>query len=161
MSELAELAGKLQSEGERLIGFYRGLGQSQWEIEVYTDGDVWTIRNTLAHLLTSERAFTKLFEQIRQGGSGVTEDFVIDRYNASQQRRTMDLRPSDLLQAFRQARAAMVTWASELAEEDLQRMGRHPYLGVTSLREMLKMVYIHNQLHYRDARRALRACRKQ
>jgi uncharacterized damage-inducible protein DinB len=156
MSEGADLAAKLQSEGERLLAFFGALGQGQWEAEVYTDGAVWTVRNTLAHLMTSERAFTILFEQIRQGGSGVTEDFAIDRYNASQQRKTMDLRASDLLQSFRQARAAMVTWVSGLAEEDLEKRGRHPFLGVTSLREMLKMVYIHNQVHYRDVRRALK-----
>jgi hypothetical protein len=68
----------------------------------------------------------------------------------------MDLRASDLLQSFRQTRAAMVTWVSGLAEQDLEKRGRHPFLGVTSLREMLKMVYIHNQVHYRDVRRALK-----
>lgn len=46
----------------------------------------------LSHLSPSERALLRLFfEQIRQGGGGVSDDFSIDRYNAAQQEKT---RPS-------------------------------------------------------------------
>jgi hypothetical protein len=38
----------------------------------------------------------------------------------------------------------------------LEKTGRHPFLGVTTLREMIKMIYIHNQTHYRDLRRVLK-----
>ena len=156
MGEVAELAAKLESEGERLRAFFAGLDGDQWQIEVYTEGTVWTIRDIVAHLMTAERAFAILFERIRRGGSGVTEDFAVDRYNASQQHSTKDSSPSDLLQSFGLARVALVKWLSGLAEEELDRKGRHPHLGVTGLREMIKMVYIHSQLHYRDVRRVLR-----
>jgi len=43
---------------------------SQWQKEVYTEGATWTIRNVLAHFVTSERGLLKLFENIRQGGDG-------------------------------------------------------------------------------------------
>ncbi len=155
MAEVAELAAKLKSEGDRLLSFYEGLGEGAWDREVYTEDAVWTVRNTLSHLMTSERAFRALFEQIRRGGSGVSEDFVIDRYNASQQRKTIGLSAADLLQSFREARADMVAWISGLAEADLAKRGRHPFLGMTSLREMIKMLYLHGQIHARDVRRAL------
>jgi hypothetical protein len=50
----------------------------------------------------------------------------------------------------------MVEWVTRLQDSELERTGRHPYLGITTLREMIKMVYIHNQTHYRDIRRVLR-----
>lgn len=156
MSEVAELAVKLDLEGRRLLAVFEGISGSQWQVEVYADGTVWTIQNTLAHLMTAERAFIRLFEQIRQGGGGVTEDFLIDRYNASQIRKTKDMSPTDLLQSYREARSQMVIWISKLAQADLEKRGRHPYLGLTTLREMLKMIYIHNQMHARDVRRALK-----
>ncbi len=137
-------------------GFFQGLEPAQWERPVYTEDATWTIRDTLAHLMTAERAFIRVFEQIRLGGQGVTEDFVIDRYNASQQRKTAALQPAELLDSFRQARADMISWISRLDDADLDKRGRHPYLGSTTLREMIKMIYIHNQLHHRDVRRALR-----
>ncbi len=104
--------------------------------------------------MTSERAFVKLFENIRQGGQGAAEDFVIDRYNASQQEKTKNLNPEELLEQYKAMRAQMVEWVSNISDFDLEKTGRHPGLGVTTLREMIKMVYIHNQTHYRDLRRS-------
>jgi uncharacterized damage-inducible protein DinB len=156
MTEAADLAFKLKAEGEKLVGFFSSLTASQWEVEVYTEAAVWTTRNTLAHLMTAERAFVRLFEQIRQGGQGVSEDFVIDRYNASQHKKTAELSPYHLLERYVAVRQEMVAWVSGLGDSDLDRRGRHPHLGVTTLREMIKMIYIHNQVHYRDIRRALK-----
>ena len=150
------LAEKLSSEGERLAQFFSAMTEEQWRTEVYTEGSVWTIRNILAHLMTAERAFVKLFESIRQGGTGTSEDFSIDRYNARQQEKTRELAPPQLLEAYRAIRAEMVAWVSKLEQADLEKSGRHPYLGQTTLLEMIKMIYLHNQIHYRDMRRALR-----
>ncbi len=156
MTEIVELAEKLRSEGEKLSGFFAGLTGEQWGIEVYTEGSVWTTRNILAHLVTSERAFVKLFEQIRQTGQGVSEGFSTDRYNARQQEKTAELTPRELLDQFKAVRAGMIQWVLGINDSDLERTGRHPFLGITTLREMVKMVYIHNQMHYRDLRRVLK-----
>jgi len=156
MSETIELAHKLKSEGEKFAEFFGSLTDEQWNREVYTEGSVWTIRNILSHLMTSERAFIKLFENIRQGGPGASEDFVIDRYNASQQEKTGDLSPKELLEQYQSMRAKMIAWVSGISDSDLEKTGRHPGLGVTTLRDMVKMVYIHNQAHYRDLRRVLK-----
>jgi len=156
MSETTELAQKLRSEGEKFAVFFGGLTDNQWKKEVYAEGSVWTIRNILSHLMTSERAFIKLLESIRQGGPGVPDEFVVDRYNASQQEKTKDLTPRELLEQYTAARAQMIEWVSGISDSDLERTGRHPFLGVTTLREMVKMVYIHNQTHYRDLRRVLK-----
>lgn len=156
MSETAELAEKLKSEGAKFAAFFAGLTDAEWQTEVYTEGAVWTIRDTLAHLVTAERAFVKLFEDIRQGGSGASEDFSIDRYNARQQEKTKELPPSELQEQYKSIRAQMIAWVSGISDSDLDKTGRHPFLGVATLREMVKMVYIHNQTHYRDARKALK-----
>ncbi len=156
MPEAAALAEKLKAEGEKFSGYFAALTEQQWSTPVYTEGATWTIRNILAHLMTAERAFLKLFEDIRQGGPGASEDFVIDRYNARQQEKTRDLTPSELLQQYRDARLAMIDWVTTLQDEELERTGRHPFLGLTTLREMIKLIYIHNQTHYRDIRKALK-----
>jgi uncharacterized damage-inducible protein DinB len=156
MTEVDALASKLQTEGEKFSAFFGGLTNEQWDSEVYAEGSVWTIRSILAHLMTAERAFVTLFEQIRLGGKGVSEDFVIDRYNARQQEKTRELKPTELLEQYRNVRAQMVAWVLKLSDADLERKGRHPFLGETTLREMIKMVYIHNQTHYRDIRRVMK-----
>jgi hypothetical protein len=138
MSEITELAKKLKSEGEKFAAIFDGLGDDQWQTEVYTEGTTWTIRNVLSHFVTSERGLLKLFEQIRQGGSGSSEEFSIDRYNASMQARTKDLTPQELLEQYKSIRADSIAWTSSLSETDLEIQGRHPFLGLTTIREMIK-----------------------
>ena len=156
MSETAELAEKLKSEGERMVAFFSTLTDDQLQAEVYTEGTTWTIRNVLSHYVTSERGLVKLFEQIRQGGGGVTDEFSIDRYNASQQEKTKELPPAELLEQYKAVRAESIAWVQRLKDEELEIQGRHPFLGQTVIREMVRMLYMHNQLHYRDVKRALK-----
>jgi hypothetical protein len=85
----------------------------------------------------------------------VRDDFDIDRYNASQQKKTLELSPAELLEQFKAVRGRMTELVSSLSESDLARQGRHPFLGQTTLAEMIKMVYRHNQIHYRDLRKVL------
>ena len=156
MSEITELAEKLKSEGEKIYTAFSEVTDSQWNAEVYTEGATWTIRNTLSHLVTSERGLIKLFEQIRLGGEGASTDFSIDRYNAAQQARSKDLTPSEILEQYKEARANSITWVSGLKDEELEIKGRHPFLNITTIREMIKMLYIHNQTHYRDIKKVLK-----
>lgn len=156
MPETAELAEKLKTEGERMLTFFSELTVDQWAKEVYTEGTTWSIRNVLSHFVTSERGLIKLFERIRTIGEGASEDFSIDRYNAVQQEKSKELAPADLLEQYKQVRAESVRWVSGLKDEELEIKGRHPFLGETVIREMVKMLYLHNQLHYRDVKRALK-----
>ena len=156
MSETVELAEKLKTEGERMAQFFSELSDADWVKEVYTEGVTWSIRNVLSHYVTSERGLVRLFERIRTTGEGAADDFSIDRYNASQQEKTKDLTPAELLEQYKQTRAESVQWVNGLKDEELEIKGRHPFLGETVIREMIKMLYLHNQLHYRDVKRALK-----
>ncbi len=156
MSETAELAEKLKIEGERMLEFFSELSESDWAKEVYTEGTTWSIRNVLSHYVTSERGLVKLFESIRQGGTGAADDFSIDRYNAAQQEKTKEYTPAELLAQYKEVRANSVAWVAGLKDEELEIKGRHPFLNETVIREMIKMLYIHNQLHYRDVKKSLK-----
>jgi hypothetical protein len=156
MTETLELAEKLKAEGDKFVDIFSALSADQWRTEVYTEGETWTIRNVLSHFVTSERGLVKLFEQIRQGGAGAADDFSIDRYNSSQQQKTKDLTPAELLEQYKEVRANSVDWVSGLKDEELEIKGCHPFLGETVLREMIKMLYLHNQIHYRDLKKVLK-----
>jgi hypothetical protein len=155
MSEITDLAEKLKTEGDKFIEIFSSLTADQWSAEVYTEGETWTVRSVFAHFVTSERALTRLYESIRQGGAGSPDDFSIDRYNAAQQQKSKDLAPADLLEQYKEVRANSITWVSGLKDVELEIKGRHPFLGETTIREMIKMLYLHNQLHYRDFKKAL------
>ena len=149
----AWLAERLKKEGDKIVTYFSALADEQWQAEVYTEGDTWTILNVLAHFVTSERGLLKLFRSILEGGLGASEDFSIDHYNARQQEKTRDLTPQDLLEQFVKVRADTVEWVTGLSQDDLAIEGRHPFMGQVQLVEMLKMLYLHNQLHFRDFRK--------
>ena len=146
------LAKRLRSEGEKMTAFFTELSDADWNQTVYTEGETWTVRNVLVHFVTAEQGFLKLFPSIVAGGEGASVDFDIDRYNARQQEKGQALTPQELLVQFQDVREKMATWVETLNEADLAKEGRHPFLGETTVEEMIKLVYRHNQIHYRDIR---------
>jgi len=151
----ASLSAKLQIEGDKVRAFFAGLTPEQWAMTVYAEGADWTPCSILAHLVTAERGFLRLFEAIRQGGNGASEDFSIDRYNARQQDKTRDLAPADLLPQYIDVRAAMAAYVATLTETELAITARHPAMGISTLADMIKMLYLHNSMHVRDIKQVI------
>ncbi len=147
------LAERLQAEGAKSLAFFKALTRDQWDVTVYTDGARWSIQSLLCHFVGTEVSFQRLIDNILSGGEGAPEDFDLNRYN---QRKVADLSglPLDILfEHFRLARQRTVEIVQALSEKDLERRGRHPFLGVVPLLEIIKMVYLHNQIHLRDLRK--------
>ena len=57
----AFLAERLKTEGDKTAAFFAALTADQWKSKVYTEGETWTIRNVLAHYVTAEKGFVKIF----------------------------------------------------------------------------------------------------
>ena len=147
------LAKRLRSEGSKMTVFFAALDDADWMKTIYTEEQDWHIRDVLAHFVSAENSFLKLFESIRQGGDGVSDDFDVDRFNNTQVAKMQEMPPAELLEAFVEVRAKMADWVERLDKTDLQIEGRHPFLDETTLEEMIKLVYRHNQIHYRDMRK--------
>jgi hypothetical protein len=149
------LAEKLKTEGEKMVAFFAALTPGQWQQTVYGEEGPWTARSILAHFVSAEQGFLKIFASIRDGGPGASDDFDIDRFNAGQQGKLAKITSAELLARYVVTRAQMVEFAASLDDADLQKTGRHPALGITSLGEMLKMVYLHNTMHLRDLKKVI------
>ena len=158
MSELAhKLANSLEREGAKTLAFFNELDAESWTVQIYSDGDAWTVHHLLAHFTEVEGSIRKLIARILEGEPGVPEDFDIDRWNA---RYTMEMSEHDrdyLLAEFARRRAATVELARGLSDADLETSGRHPFLGPAQVKDMLKLMYVHLLGHQRDIRRALDA----
>ncbi|MDK1080966.1 MAG: DinB family protein [Anaerolineae bacterium] len=144
------LADRLKKEGQKVREYFGALSDDKWELKVYNEGETWTIRNVLAHLVTAERGLFKLFKLVREGGMGVSDEFSVDRYNARQQEKSAGIPTAELLEQFGEVRNELAEWVSNLSQEDLKIEGRHPFLGQVQLVEMIKLIYRHNQIHIRD-----------
>lgn len=155
-SAVQKLANRIAKEGEKTYQFFAALPDDMWAKKCYTDGAEWSVHEVLAHVVDSEDGLRRFFEHIAAQGSGVDEDFNIDRYNAGAVKKLRETDRQELIAMFRQRRERMVSFVQGLEETDLQWEGRHPFLGHTSLDEMLRLFYLHVNLHIRDIRKMMR-----
>lgn len=156
---------RLRKEGEKVQAFFQRYALSGWNQPVYsvspvqvgelTSSEPWRVREVLAHLVATESSLSQLISDVASGGTGAPVDFDMDDFN---HRKVVELETTsydDLLAQFASLRKATISFVSKLTEADLNRVGRHPFLGRVALVEMIKLIYLHNQLHLREVRRIL------
>ena len=160
MSERAEievLAGRLRTEGAKMIGYLGALEPGSWEQLVYSDSpdQLWTVRQIVYHLVFSEQGFHRLIGDILAGGDGAPAEMAIDDYNARKVAELGDRSPVELILELTAARKANVVLVSRMTDADLAKSGRHPFLGESPLEKQVKLIYRHAMLHIRDIKRIL------
>ena len=154
---LSKIIDRLKSEGAESLNFFRAMPSSAWATQIYDIGPEWDVREVLCHFVSSESSLVELFKRIVATGEGVADDFDIDRWNKSKVSKMDEMMPDELIRQFEVTRAMTVTWTGTLEEADLDKVGRHPFLGMVEVEQMLKLLYRHNMLHQRDVTRALAA----
>lgn len=152
-----ELSAALEAAGEATVKFYTALTDQQLQTVVYTEEVHWTVRRVLAHLVTIEKSMHALFRNMLAGGPGSPDNFDVERFNRSQPQRLDPLPMPELIQRFRTVRAETIAIVVQMADSDLDREGRHVFLGPGRLERFIRWAYEHARLHENDVRRALEA----
>jgi hypothetical protein len=143
------------SEGQRTLAFFCTLTPEQWGLTIYTEGAEWAVRDVLAHFVSAESGMTRLVESILSGGAGAPDDFDLNAYNERKVAGLKGVSAEDLLAQFTTLREKSAALVRRLSLEDLAKTGRHPWLGIATIGDILKMMYRHNQIHQRDIRRSI------
>jgi hypothetical protein len=151
----AQLADRLNSEGEKTIEFFKTIPVEKWNLMAYSDGEHWNIHQILTHITQAEDSVSRLIAHVVGGGAGVPDDFDLDGYNQRKVKEMQEDSPEDLIEQFSNRRARTVSFVGKLKDSDMQKTGRHPFLGIAPIEEMLKLMYRHTQLHQRDIRKLL------
>jgi uncharacterized protein (TIGR03083 family) len=147
---------KLREEEGALAARLAALPPEAWERPVYGEGQAWTVRDVLAHLVSAERGHQRLVADVAAGGSGSPPDFSVDEYNRRHVAALAARLPADLLAEFQSVRADSVALVSGLPDDDLARRGNHPALGPdTALADFIRIIFMHGKMHQRDLTRAL------
>jgi hypothetical protein len=155
MVDSAKLVERLTQERDKTVQFFRQLTPANWELLLYTEGAEWRVRDVLAHIVSAESGIRRLIADIVQGNPGAPEDFDLDGYNQRKVRQLQDQPVDELLDRFLALREKTIRLVESLSREDLQRQGRHPFLGVAPVEDIIKLMYRHVQIHLRDIRRAI------
>ncbi len=151
----AHLSERMLSEGQKTLAFFNTLKLEQWSLTIYTEGSEWAVRDVLAHFVAAEAGMARLVENIISGGAGTPDDFDLNAYNERKVAGLKGVSTEELLAQFATKREYSAALARRLSPDDLLKTGRHPWLGVTTIAEILKMMYRHNQIHQRDIRRSV------
>jgi hypothetical protein len=149
------LSRRLQSSLEKTRVFFEKIVTDQWETEIYSEGASWTLKQILVHNVIAEDSMLRLVKGILDGGEGVREDFDLDAYNEYKVDQSEKLTPQELLAEFEHARRETIRVVNGLSDADLETSGRHPWLGVAKIEEIIKLMFRHNQIHIREIRSAL------
>ncbi len=151
----AQIADRLKTEGEKTVEFFKAIPADKWNEQTYTDGENWTIHQILTHLSQAEDSVTRLIAHVVGGGGGVPEDFDLNSYNHRKVKEMQEASPENLITQFADRRARTIAFVSKLKESDLEKTGRHAFLGMATIGDMLKTMHLHTQLHRRDIRKLL------
>ncbi len=151
----SQLAERLKTEGEKTVEFFQTLPTDKWQAQIYTDGEHWTIHQILTHLTQAEDSVARLVAHVVVGGGGSPEGFDLNAYNHKKVKELETQAPEALITEFANRRTRTVSFVEKLTETDLEKVGRHAFLGMTTIEEMLKTMHLHTQLHRRDIRKLL------
>jgi len=150
-----KLIEKLISSGRKTNDFFQIVKGDDWYQQVYSEGANWSVHHILAHFVASEAAIARLVEFVLRGNEGVPEDFNIDAYNEREVSCFSKLPNDMVLQRFMERRGETIQLVMDLDDADLAVEGRHPWLGIVPVEQMIKLMYRHNQIHQRDIRKTL------
>jgi hypothetical protein len=150
-----DLVARLRKGAGKTAGILSSLRDDQWQMALYSEPHLWTARDLAAHLLSAEEGMLRIMQDIMAGGPGAPEGFDYDEYNATEQVRLAALPTHQLLSNLATAREVTLAWLAGLDDADLDRLGRHPALGVINLATFVLAIYGHQLMHMRDLQRLL------
>jgi len=150
-----KLAEKLIAAGRKTRDFFQSIEGDDWYQQIYMEGASWSVHQILAHFVASEASVARLVKYVLQGNEGVPESFDINAYNEREVHCFSKLPNDMVLQRFMERRGETIQMVLAMSDADLSTKGRHPWLGVTPVEEMIKLLYRHNQIHQRDIRKIL------
>jgi hypothetical protein len=150
------LAARLLTERDKNLEFFRAISDGDWTLHVHGDEGNWTVQHILIHITEAEGSVLRLIQHIIKGGGGVPEDFDLDRYNARKVGELVGSAPAELLDTYSKRRQITADYVRALSADQLLVKGRHPFLGIAQIEDIIKLMYRHVQLHQRDIRKKIK-----
>ncbi|MBN2085711.1 MAG: DinB family protein [Anaerolineales bacterium] len=147
---IQELFKKMERNKSLVLRTFANVQPEGWDQAVHEKPGAWTLRDLLAHFVSSERMLLKLSKDISGGGRGAPQGFDYDAFNIKEQELYRAYAPEELLRLFGEARDSTLAWIGSLVEGALDRKGNHPALGEVTLEDILSTIHGHILLHIRE-----------
>ncbi len=151
---------KLNAERAKLLESFANLPR---EAMVKPFGDEgWSIKDLVAHLAMAEAVNVKFAKmmvtretpvQLKELAADYPDfpgEFELDKFNAWMTERWRAKSLDEILAALNATRADTLAWLDTVTPEQLERSGAHAVWGNQSVRQMLRILVIHDKLHRGD-----------
>lgn len=132
------------------------LSPADWQTQIYSEGAQWTVADIIAHLIDSERGMSIHIHRIRQGQPTIPAEFDLEAWNRQLETRYPERKPGELQLALAETRTRTLNEMSQLEPEDWAKTGRHPARGEISINQYYETIYLHELMHSKDIRQALK-----
>jgi len=146
---------KLAESRTALLAVLNALTAEQWPAPVFSEGDTWTVKTVVSHLLDSERGMSIQVHKIRKGEETVPANFDLERWNAGVQKRVGDITPDELIANLKATRAKTLEVLNSLNDTEWSLTGRHPSRGIITVEQYYETIHGHELTHTADIARAL------
>ncbi len=84
------------------------------------------------------------------------EGIDVDAFNENEMEKLRHRSVDELLDNLNNVRKTLIDWVGELGELELDRVGRHPVLGASTVETVIFSRYAHQLLHMREIAPTLR-----
>jgi hypothetical protein len=115
----------------------------------------WSIKETLAHLASSEESHRQVAQAIAAGQTVDLPDFDLDTWNAARVAERRQQSIGEIMKEIAAERQRTLNALQDLESEALDRQGLHPALGETTVLKVFRIIPIHERWHLKDIRQLL------
>lgn len=156
----ATIKAKLNAERAKLLESFANLPREAM-LKPFGDGG-WSIKDLVAHLAMAEAVNVKFAKmmvtretpvQLKELAADYPDfpgEFELDKFNAWMTERWRAKSLDEILAALNATRADTLAWLDTVTPEQLERSGAHAVWGNQSVRQMLRILVIHDKLHRGD-----------
>ena len=127
----------------------------QGEVQVYSDGAAWTVRQLAIHLADADRGQSRVVMGIANGEELIPPDFDVERYNRRSVEKRAEMSIAEVRQSLNDTRAQLLEWLDSIEDATLEKQGRHANLRVLTVAEFLQVMAAHERQHADDIARVL------
>ncbi|MBI5961447.1 MAG: DinB family protein [Chloroflexi bacterium] len=117
----------------------------------------WSIRETLTHLINAEEDHRSVIAAYARGrGDSVPTSLTLDEHNAKRLAERGPLTRDQILAGLDDQRRQTETLFEQLGEEQLAQRAHHPVIGDTTLRDIFRIIGVHDHIHRREIEKVLK-----